>query len=133
MLNKVILMGRMTAEPELRYTTSNTPVCSFTLAVERDYKDSEGNKETDFIKCQSWRNSAEFVSKYFAKGQQVVVCGRLQTRTWDDQEGKKHYATEVVVDNVYFAGSSKKNEQSAEQQESPEGFIPVDDDSGLPF
>ncbi len=133
MLNKVILMGRMTAEPELRYTTSNTPVCSFTLAVERDYKDSEGNKETDFIKCQSWRNSAEFVSKYFSKGQQIVVAGRIQTRTWDDQEGKKHYATEVVVDNVYFAGSSKKNEQSAEQQESPEGFIPVEDSDDVPF
>lgn len=132
MLNKVILMGRMTAEPELRYTTSNTPVCSFTLAVERDYKDSEGNRQADFINCQAWRNTAEFVCKYFTKGQPIVVVGKIQTRTWEDQEGKKHYATEVVVDNVYFAGSSKKNEQSTEQSDIPEGFIPVDD-SELPF
>mgnify|MGYP000971246118 FL=1 len=132
MLNKVILMGRITAEPELRYTTSNTPVCSFTLAVERDYKDSEGNRQADFINCQAWRNTAEFVCKYFTKGQPIVVVGKIQTRTWEDQEGKKHYATEVVVDNVYFAGSSKKNEQSTEQSDIPEGFIPVDD-SELPF
>jgi len=125
-------MGRMTAEPELRYTTSNTPVCSFTLAVERDYKDSEGNRQADFINCQAWRNTAEFVCKYFTKGQPIVVVGKIQTRTWEDQEGKKHYATEVVVDNVYFAGSSKKNEQSTEQSDIPEGFIPVDD-SELPF
>jgi len=125
-------MGRITAEPELRYTTSNTPVCSFTLAVERDYKDSEGNRQADFINCQAWRNTAEFVCKYFTKGQPIVVVGKIQTRTWEDQEGKKHYATEVVVDNVYFAGSSKKNEQSTEQSDIPEGFIPVDD-SELPF
>jgi len=125
-------MGRITKDPELRYTTSNTPVCSFTLAVERDYKDSEGNRQADFINCQAWRNTAEFVCKYFTKGQPIVVVGKIQTRTWEDQEGKKHYATEVVVDNVYFAGSSKKNEQSTEQSDIPEGFIPVDD-SELPF
>lgn len=132
MLNHVVLMGRITKDPELRYTTSNTPVCSFTLAVERDYKDSEGNRQADFINCQAWRNTAEFVCKYFTKGQPIVVVGKIQTRTWEDQEGKKHYATEVVVDNVYFAGSSKKNEQSTEQSDIPEGFIPVDD-SELPF
>lgn len=107
MLNKTILMGRLTRTPELRHTSNGTAVSSFSLAIERDYKDSEsGERITDFFDVVAWRQTAEFVSKYFSKGQMMAVDGRLQTRTWLDNEGGTRRAIEVVSDNIYFAGSS---------------------------
>lgn len=107
MLNKTILMGQLTRTPELRHTSNGTAVSSFSLAIERDYKDSEsGERITDFFDVVAWRQTAEFVSKYFSKGQMMAVDGRLQTRTWLDNEGGTRRAIEVVADNIYFAGSS---------------------------
>ena len=110
MLNHITIMGRLTRDPELRYTQSQTPVASFTLAVDRDFGGRDGGeKQTDFIDCVAWRSTAEFVSKYFAKGSMAVVSGRLQIRDWTDREGGKRRSAEVVVDNVYF-GESKRRE-----------------------
>ena len=111
MLNHIDLMGRLTRDPELRYTQSNTPVASFSLAVERDFGSRE-DRQTDFIDCVAWRNTAEFVSKYFQKGSMAVVSGRLQIRDWTDREGGKRRSAEVVVDNVYF-GESKRSRDGA--------------------
>ena len=108
MLNKIILMGRLTRDPELRHTQSGTAVASFTLAVDRDFKDQSGEKATDFIDVVSWGNTGEFVSKHFTKGRMAVVAGRLQVRDWTDKEGNKRRTYEVVADNVYF-GDSKKD------------------------
>ena len=108
MLNKIIIMGRLTRDPELRHTQSGTAVASFSLAVDRDFKNQNGEKETDFIDVVAWRNSAEFVSRYFTKGRMAVVEGRLQIRPWQDRDGNKRRSAEVVADNVYF-GDSKKD------------------------
>lgn len=108
MLNRIIIMGRLTRDPELRHTQSGTAVASFSLAVDRDFKNQNGEKETDFIDVVAWRNSAEFVSRYFAKGRMAVVEGRLQIRPWEDRQGNKRRSAEVVADNVYF-GDSKKD------------------------
>lgn len=109
MLNHIVLMGRLTRDPELRHTGSGIPCANFTLAVDRDFgnKDS-GEKETDFIDIVTWRSTAEFVSKYFTKGRMAVVSGRLQIRNWNDKDGNKRRSAEVVADNVYF-GDSKKD------------------------
>ena len=108
MLNKIILMGRLTRDPELRRTGNGTAVTSFSLAVDRDFKSQTGEKETDFIDIVAWRGTAEFVSKYFTKGRMAVVSGRLQIRNWQDKEGNKRRSAEVVADNVYF-GDSKRD------------------------
>ena len=108
MLNKIIIMGRLTRDPELRRTGSGTAVTSFSLAVDRDFKSQSGEKETDFIDVVAWRNTAEFVSKYFTKGRMAVVEGRLQIRDWTDQNGGKRRSAEVVAENVYF-GDSKRD------------------------
>jgi single-strand DNA-binding protein len=106
MLNKVILMGRLTADPELRRTQSELAVCSFSIAVDRDFKNkSTGDKETDFVNIVTWRQTAEFVSRYLGKGRMVVVEGRLQIRKYTDREGNNRTAAEVVAENVYFADS----------------------------
>lgn len=110
-LNKVILMGRLTRDPELRRTQQGTAVASFSLAVDRDYKAKGAEKETDFIDIVAWRNTAEFVSKYFSKGRMAVVEGRLQVRSYTDKEGNNRRAAEVVADNIYF-GDSKKDGNS---------------------
>ena len=107
MLNKIILMGRLTRDPELRRTQSGTAVTSFSLAVDRDFKSQSGEKETDFIDIVAWRNTAEFVSKYFTKGRMAVVEGRLQIRDWTDRDGGKRRSAEVVADNVYFGDSRR--------------------------
>ena len=108
MLNKIILMGRLTRDPELRHTQSGVSVASFTLAVDRDFKDrSTGEKSTDFIDIVAWRQTGEFVSKYFTKGRMAVVEGRLQIRDWTDKEGNKRRTAEVVADNVYFGDSRR--------------------------
>ena len=114
MLNKIILMGRLTRDPELRRTQSGTAVTSFSIAVDRDFKSQNGEKETDFIDIVAWRSTAEFVSKYFSKGRMAVVEGRLQTREWTDKEGGKRIATEIVADNVYF-GDAKRDGAPAVQ------------------
>ena len=110
MLNHIIIMGRMTRDPEIKYTQSNTPVASFSLAVERDFGGRDGGeKQTDFIECTAWRQTAEFVSKYFAKGSMAVVSGRLQIREWNDREGNKRRSAEVVADNIYFGESKRRD------------------------
>ena len=107
-MNKVILMGRLTRDPEVRYTqTSNTLVASFSLAVNRRFARQGEERQADFINVVAWNKTGEFVSKYFKKGQQVAVIGRIQTRTWDDDQGQKHYITEVVAEETYFADSKR--------------------------
>lgn len=109
MLNHIVLMGRLTRDPELRRTTSGTPVATFSIAVDRDFKSENGEKETDFVDIVAWRNTAEFVSKYFTKGRMAVVSGRLQIRNWNDKEGNKRRSAEVVADNVYFGDSKSES------------------------
>ena len=111
MLNHIVIMGRLTRDPELRRTGSGIAVASFSVAVDRDFgKNENGEKETDFIDCVAWRNTAEFVSKYVTKGRMVVVSGRLQIRSWTDKDGNKRRTAEVVADNVYFGDSRRENE-----------------------
>ena len=111
MLNHITIMGRLTRDPELRRTGSGIAVASFTVAVDRDFGGRDGGeKETDFIDCVAWRQTGEFVSKYFTKGSMIVVSGRLQIRSWTDKDGNKRRTAEVVVDNVYFGESKRSNE-----------------------
>ena len=113
MLNHIVLMGRLTRDPELRRTGSGLAVASFSLAVDRDFASRETNeKETDFIDVVAWRNTAEFVSKYFTKGRMAVVTGRLQIRSWTDKDGNKRRSAEVVADNVYFGDSKPTGQQT---------------------
>lgn len=131
MLNHIVIMGRLTHDPELRRTASSTPVTSFSLAVERDFKNADGTKETDFIDVVAWRGTAEFAAKYFTKGRMAVVEGRLQMRDWTDKEGNKRRSAEVVADNIYF-GDSKREDAPAGN--SAPTFEKIEDDGGdLPF
>lgn len=114
MLNKIILMGRLARDPELKRTTSGTAVTSFSLAVDRDFKSQSGEKETDWIDCVAWRGTAETVCKYFTKGRMMIVVGRLQVRDWTDKDGGKRRSAEVIAENVYF-GDSKHEGQSQSQ------------------
>ena len=139
MLNRIVLMGRLTRDPELRRTGSGTAVASFSIAVDRDFKGQGGEKETDFIDIVAWRNTAEFVSKYFSKGRMAVVEGRLQIRDWKDKEGNNRRSAEVVADNVYF-GDSKRDGDAASgsyaggQTAQSGEFKEIDEDDGeLPF
>ena len=149
MLNHIVIMGRLTRDPELRYTATQTPVTTFTLAVDRDYANRETNeRQTDFIDCVAWR-SAEFVSKYFQKGSLAVVSGRLQIRDWTDRDGNKRRSAEINVENVYFGDSKRRdndstpttspysnNDYSSQSSASsmPSGFEELSDDDGeLPF
>ena len=111
MLNHIVIMGRLTRDPELRRTGTGVAVASFTVAVDRDFgKNENGEKETDFIDCVAWRQTGEFVSKYFTKGRMAVVSGRLQIRSWTDKDGNKRRTAEVVADNCYFGDSKRENE-----------------------
>lgn len=141
MLNHWIGMGRLTRDPELRHTQTGTAVVSFSIAVDRDFKNKDsGEKAVDFIDIVAWRNTAEFVSKYFAKGRMAVVDGRLQIRDWTDKEGNKRRSAEIVADNVYF-GDSKRDSDSGGSYDNSyqagsnyEQFSEMDDDDGeLPF
>ncbi len=110
MLNHIIVMGRLTRDPELRHTQSGTAVASFTVAVDRDFKDkATGERKTDFIDCVAWRSTGEFVDKYFGKGRMAVVEGRLQLRDWTDKEGNKRRSAEILVSSVYFGDSKPKD------------------------
>ena len=114
MLNHIVLMGRLTRDPELRYTQSQIPVASFTLAVDRDFGGRDGGeRQTDFIDIVAWRSTAEFVSKYFTKGSMAAVSGRLQIRDWTDREGGKRRSAEVVADNVYFGEQAPRRRRCA--------------------
>ena len=147
MLNNIVLMGRLTKDPELRRTGVGTAVANFTLAVDRDFGAKDGEKETDFIECVAWRQTAEFLSKYFTKGRMAVVIGRLQIHSFTDKDGIKRRNAEVVADMVYF-GDSKRESAASEAPYSPNGWtMPeggtkpavndfetlTDDDSQLPF
>ena len=144
MLNKIIIMGRLTRDPELRRTASSTAVAGFTLAVDRDFKSQNGEKSTDFIDVVAWRNTAEFVAKYFTKGRMAVVEGRLQIRDWKDKDGNNRRSAEVVAENVYF-GDSKRDGAPAGDYAAPMGgyaapvsttssFSEIEDQDGdLPF
>ena len=134
-------MGRLTIDPELRRTGSGTAVTSFSLACDRDFKSQSGDKETDFIEVVAWKNTAEFVSKYFGKGRMAVVDGRLQIRDWTDKAGNKRTTAEVVADNVYFA-DSKRSESNDNQKENfnalsgrvSDDFAPISEEDGeIPF
>ncbi len=115
MLNKAILMGRLTRDPELKYTNSNLPVVRFSIAVDRNYSGNNGERQTDFIDIVAWRKTAEFVSQWFAKGQMIVVVGSIQSRRWQDKNGNNRTSIEVVADEVQF-GDSKKNREGGTQQ-----------------
>ena len=146
MLNKVVIMGRLARDPELRRTQAGVSVTSFRIACDRDFKSQSGEKETDWIDIVAWRNTAEFVSKYFQKGRMVIVDGRLQTRDWTDKDGNKRIAVEVVADNVYFGDSKREggNGYDAPAFGAPAGgyaapmgnnqFAEIDEEDGdLPF
>lgn len=151
MLNKIFIMGRLTRDPELRHTQTGTAVASFTLAVDRDFKDRQsGEKATDFIDVVAWKHTGEFVSRYFTKGRMAVVEGRLQMRDWTDRDGNKRRSAEVVADNVYFGDSKKEDSEPGSNREyrqdqsssasdygTPSGsdqFAELNDDDGeLPF
>lgn len=136
-MNKVILMGRLTKDPEVRYTqSSNTLVASFNLAVNRRFVKQGEERQADFVSIVAWSKIGEFCSKYFKKGQQVGIIGRLQTRTWDDEQGQKHYVTEVIAEEAYFADSKKDNNETNTfgnfgASETPD--FTVSDSDDLPF
>lgn len=138
-LNRVCIMGRMTKAPELRRTQTGTAVTSFTLAVDDDFKDKQsGERKTNFLDCVAWRNTAEFVCQYFAKGYMAIVDGRLQTRKYEDRDGNKRTAVEIVADSVYFGDSkSREDKDSAANysvsQSAAGGFIEVEEEGNLPF
>ena len=142
MLNHITIMGRLTRDPELRRTGSGIAVASFTVSVDRDYSDKQsGEKETDFIECVAWRQTGEFVSKYFTKGRMIVVDGRLQIRGWTDKDGNKRRTAEIVADNVYFGDSKQDNGNQnnsytghAKADSAPGNFAPIEEeDAQLPF
>ena len=134
MLNKIFLQGRLVADPDLRHTQQGTPVASFRIAVDRDYKNQSGNKETDFINIVAWRNTAEFVTRYFSKGRMAIVEGRLQMREYTDRDGNRRIAAEVVANSIYF-GDSRKDEKTTNDSAQPvEEFAELAaDDGDLPF
>ena len=134
MLNTISIMGRLTRDPELRYTQSNTPVASFTLAVDRDYSGADGEKKTDFIDCVAFKGTAEFVSKHFAKGTMAVVNGRLQFRDWQDRDGNQRRNAEILVENIYFGERKQQGAVDVAAGDYTEGFEELDEDDGeLPF
>ena len=135
MLNHIVLMGRLTRDPELHRTGSGTAVASFSLAVDRDFQSRDsGERETDFIDIVAWRSTAEFVDKYFTKGQMAVVSGRLQIRSWTDKEGARRRTAEVVAENVYFGEPKRDGQPEKASAAPPQDFAPLeDDDPEMPF
>ena len=147
MLNHITLMGRFTKDPEIRKTGNDTSVTGFTIACDRDYSGKDGtDRQTDFIDCVAWRNTAEFIKKYFQKGSMAVISGRLQLRDWKDKEGNNRRSAEVIVENIYFGGSknassggssesaSKPETETRQPQQSfPDFELDFSDDGDLPF
>jgi single-strand DNA-binding protein len=133
-LNKICIMGRMTADPELKNTPSGTSVVSFTIAVDRDFKDKQtGEKQTDFIDVTAWRGTAEFIHRFFGKGRVMVVDGRLQMRKWTDKDGNKRTSAEVVAENVYFGDAKSGGASESAPADLPWNKHVEDDDDGIPF
>lgn len=136
MLNKIVIMGRLSADPELRRTGAGVAVASFTVAVDRDFRNN-GEKETDFIECVAWRGTGEFVERNFSKGKMIVVSGRLQIRKWTDKDGNKRSTAEIVADNVYFGDS--KTDVGSKFESAMSGGLEADyaaingDDGNFPF
>ena len=118
-------MGRLTKDPELKTTQSGNSVCSFTLAIDRRFKNQQGERETDFIPIVAWRQTAEFAAKYFNKGSKMALVGTIQPRSWEDQNGERRYITEVIADEIYFADSKR--------QQNNQEYMPPSDDTELPF
>ena len=155
LLNHIDILGRLTKDPELRYTTSNVPVCSFTVAVDRDFgADESGKKPTDFIDVVAWRQTGEFVSKYFSKGSMIAVSGRMESRKWTDRDGNKRTSWEINAESCYFGGSRSDSRDSSSADPAPQRYSsgstsqpsgtypaqgkftdidPDDDDGELPF
>lgn len=134
MLNKVFMQGRLVADPELRHTPNGVAVASFRIAVDRDFKDKSGERQADFVNVIAWRAIGEFVSKFFSKGRMAIVEGKLQSRNYEDKDGNKRYALEVIADNVYFGDSKKDQEPEKEPEFQPPQFTEYQDDDGdLPF
>jgi len=137
-MNTAIISGNLTKDIELKKTPNGVSTCSFTVAVRRSYKNASGEYETDFINCVAWRSNAEFIAKYFTKGQGIILQGNIQTRNWEDNEGKKHYVTEILVEKTDFVGA-KKSENAAPTQNAaadPLEDLPdfdMPDDDGLGF
>lgn len=139
-LNQIVIMGRLTRDPELRRTGSGVAVTSFTLAVDRDFAGKDGEKEADFIDCVAWRQTGEFVGKYFAKGRMACVQGSLQIRNWTDKDGNKRRSAEVIASNVYFADSKSTAQSDGNSATAPTYATPtapdfplLDDEAQLPF
>ena len=133
-MNKVILVGRLVKDPEVKTTQSQISVCSFTLAVDRKFKNASGERQADFISCVAWRQQAELLGKYFQKGSRVGVVGNLQSRSYDDANGHKVYVTEVIVDEIEFLDSKKSEAENPPAHSIDNGFYTAtDDDTSLPF
>lgn len=147
-MNKVMLLGRMVRDPEIKTTTTQVSVATFCLAVDRKFKNAAGERQADFINCVAWRQNADFLAKYFRKGSKMAVVGTLQTRSWTDNDNKKHTVTEVIVDEIHFAGEKKSQDAApfyppagmdapADPANAPmndPGFFPGgDDETSLPF
>lgn len=135
MLNHIVIMGRLTRDPELRRTGNGTAVAGFTVAVDRDFPNkSTGEREADFIDCVAWRSTGEFVSRFFRKGSMAVISGRLQIRGWTDKDGNKRKTAEILADNVYFGESRRDGTSQAAMQSTAEDYqMLMDDDAQLPF
>ncbi len=132
MLNQIVIMGRLTADPELRATGNNISVCSFTVACDRDYKAKNAERETDWIDCVAWRGTAELICRNFFKGQSIAVSGRLQTRTYQDKQGNNRKVTEIVVGSAYFCGKKETSNDAFTYSEAS-AFEELDDSDELPF
>ena len=141
-MNKVFLMGRLVRDPELRMTATGTPVCSFSLAVDRSFARQGEERKADFFNIVAWRNQAEFCKKYLTKGTKIIVIGSIQNRSWDDQNGQKHYATDIIAEEINFAESKRSDNYTQNlpamsapiaTPDSGSGFYPIDDDSDMPF
>ena len=133
MLNRIVLMGRLTRDPELRHTGSGLAVASFSLSVDRDYKGQSGEKETDFVDIVAWRSTADFVSKFFTKGRMAVVEGRLQIRDWKDKDGNNRRSAEVVAEHVYIGDSKQRSESDTPPASGDFREIPEDEEGEMPF
>lgn len=133
MINRWTGIGRLVKDPENRYTPNGVSVTTFTIAINRQYTNAQGKKEADFIPIVTWRGLADNCAKYLLKGRLVAVTGRIQTRSYETQEGDKRYITEIVADEVQFLESAKEKQKEESQGDLPEGFLPADDDEDLPF
>lgn len=132
-MNCVVISGNLTRDIEMRITPNGVNTCSFTVAVRRGYKNTDGGYDTDFINCVAWRQTAEFIGKYFKKGQAIAIKGVLQTRTWEDTEGKKRFVTEVKADEADFLGAKKDaSDSAAPAPEAPQGYVPAGEED-VPF